>query len=226
MILALIDDAARWSLRLIHRGGKGRSYSTRLAASASMFSVSRAFVGSSNARIPQFWPNESERARRIMMDANIFCPAEQRPRMSISAWSFVMTTWASRWAKYKFSDKVTNSLDNCMIVLKHHLQHPNEFWYHLYLKPNLYWRYCGDDEFGHTSSLIGFVPQVPHCVVNFFHFQTMILHDSAGMNDVSFPKEDRKAGTLTYPRLWRIFPDRRSPYRTSAVSGIQPDHRT
>lgn len=110
-----------------------RTYSTRLAASASIFSVSSAFVGSSNARIPQFWPNESESARRMMIDANIFWPAEQRPRMSISTWSFVITTWRCQVRRLKGSNKIINPLDNCMSVLKRRLRHLNVSWYRQYL---------------------------------------------------------------------------------------------
>lgn len=83
VILPLVDDtrgALAW--RLISQGD--RAYSTKLAAKASMFSVSKAFVGSSRANMPQFCPKESDKARRIMIDASIFCPAEHLPRMSIS----------------------------------------------------------------------------------------------------------------------------------------------
>jgi hypothetical protein len=82
--LTLIDDTAHIKVRLYPVKLSIRTHSTKLAASASMFSVSNAFVGSSRARIPQLWPKESERASRIMIDASIFCPAEQRPRISIS----------------------------------------------------------------------------------------------------------------------------------------------
>lgn len=90
----LIDDARQICQSQINScsAGRNKTHSTRLAARASMFSVSKAFVGSSRARIPQFWPNESDKARRIMIDANIFWPAEHRPRMSISTWSLVITT--------------------------------------------------------------------------------------------------------------------------------------
>lgn len=84
--LTLIDDTAHIQGQSVirFRYTCGQTHSTRLSASASMFSVSNAFVGSSRARIPQLWPNESERARRIMIEASIFCPAEHRPRISIS----------------------------------------------------------------------------------------------------------------------------------------------
>ena len=71
---------------------KKGTHSTRLAASASIFSTSRAFVGSSRARIPQFCPKESDSASRMIIEASIFWPALQRPRMSISTWSLVITT--------------------------------------------------------------------------------------------------------------------------------------
>lgn len=55
MVLAFIDDAENIDdgYCVLHIN-ETRSYSTRLAASASIFSVSKAFVGSSNARMPQF----------------------------------------------------------------------------------------------------------------------------------------------------------------------------
>ena len=87
VIPALIDDAvghARERPCSPRHVVRETTYSTRLAASASMFSVSSAFVGSSRARMPQFWPKESASASRMMIDASIFWPAEQRPRMSIS----------------------------------------------------------------------------------------------------------------------------------------------
>lgn len=36
-----------------------------------------------------------------------------------------------------------------------------------------------DDGTEHTGSLIGLVPKMFHGVVNLFHFETVILHDSA-----------------------------------------------
>lgn len=92
--LTLIDDTCTISRsKSIRQNCRLRTHSTRLSASASIFSVSNAFVGSSRARMPQLWLKESERASRIMIDASIFCPAEQRPRISISTWSLVITTW-------------------------------------------------------------------------------------------------------------------------------------
>ena len=83
MILPFVDDTGHH--RQICRVGPSRgTHSVRLDAKASIFSASRAFVGSSSARIPQFWPNESARASRMIIEANIFWPAEHRPRMSIS----------------------------------------------------------------------------------------------------------------------------------------------
>ena len=72
VILAFIDNTGHhrqtWGVAPVLQG----TYSTRLAAKASIFSVSRALVGSSSARIPQFWPKESARASRMMIEANIF----------------------------------------------------------------------------------------------------------------------------------------------------------
>ena len=92
MVFPFINDAWR---HLSHPGPFARinTYSTKLSAKASIFSTSKAFVGSSSAKMPQFWPNESDSASRMMIEASIFCPAEHRPRMSISTWSFVMTTY-------------------------------------------------------------------------------------------------------------------------------------
>ena len=67
-----VDDAVGELLRKQLKNLDVVTNSTRLAASASMFSVSKALVGSSNARMPQFWPKESESASRMMMEASIF----------------------------------------------------------------------------------------------------------------------------------------------------------
>lgn len=71
MVLSFVDDTGhvRQTSGVSSRLG---THSTRLDAKASIFSVSRALVGSSNARIPQFWPNESARANRMMIEASIF----------------------------------------------------------------------------------------------------------------------------------------------------------
>ena len=88
------DTVARDGIRDGQQEARGEvsTHSTKLSARASMFSESSAFVGSSRARMPQFCPKESESASLIMMLASIFCPALHRPLMSISTWSFVMTT--------------------------------------------------------------------------------------------------------------------------------------
>lgn len=72
MIPALVDNAGRRHEYKVAANASGETYSTRLEARASMFSVSRAFVGSSNAKMPQFCPNESDRANLMTMEANIF----------------------------------------------------------------------------------------------------------------------------------------------------------
>ena len=71
MVLSFIDDTNR-GRQTSGMNSRRVTHSTRLDAKASIFSVSRALVGSSNARIPQFWPNESARASRMMIDASIF----------------------------------------------------------------------------------------------------------------------------------------------------------
>lgn len=53
MTLPLLDDAPRKSASIVQEAVI-ITYSTRLSASASIFSTSRALVGSSSARMPQF----------------------------------------------------------------------------------------------------------------------------------------------------------------------------
>lgn len=185
MVLAFVDDAARglvinrfwFPQRII-------TNSTRLAARASMFSVSKAFVGSSKASIPQFWPNESDRASLMMIEASIFWPAEHRPRMSISTWSLVITTY-SVWWETEHRGKERHRLCSYMIAWKRRPQRQIESWCHRYLETptRSYWRENNQVRVAHTRPLVRFIPEMLHSIVNFLHLKTVVLHDGTGRHD-------------------------------------------
>lgn len=66
-------------------GDAGRkTHSPSARASPALFSVSKLVVGSSSASTPQFTQKVSASAKRMTSEASTFCPALQRPRMSIS----------------------------------------------------------------------------------------------------------------------------------------------
>ncbi len=72
LVLSFVDDSEAVPSGISFLYKIVPTHSIKLSASASMLSVSSALVGSSRARIPQFCPNASARASRIMMEASIF----------------------------------------------------------------------------------------------------------------------------------------------------------
>lgn len=110
LIPPLGDDSAKSRSASIPNE-RARTHSERAEERALIFSASRLVVGSSNARIPQLAEKDSCRASRMMIEARTFCPAEHRPRMSISTLSFAITTCKSRqYTARRCEWKVTDSI--------------------------------------------------------------------------------------------------------------------